>query len=312
MNYYEHHIGDFDSATAHLSLLEDAVYRRLICLYYRTEAPIPADVKQACRLVRASTKQERDTVASVLGEFFQLEEDGWHNGRCDQEIERFKAGEPEREVRKANETNRLKRHREERAELFRRLTDAGQHASWNVSIADLRSLVQRHCQPLPETAPATPATATQTPDTRHQTPEEEYNQLSLVPARPMAEQPPLLVGIENPKTPPDCPHLAVLALWAEVLPAMPQHLPSQWRGTRADHLRARWRETAVEKRWATQEQGLAYLRKLFAYVGQSDFLAGRAPSRDGRRPFVIELEWLVNPTNWAKVHEGKYHGDAAA
>ena len=89
MNYYEHHIGDFDSATAHLSLLEDAVYRRLICLYYRTEAPIPADIKQACRLVRAISKQDRDTVQDVLGEFFDLRDDGWHNSRCDQEIARF-------------------------------------------------------------------------------------------------------------------------------------------------------------------------------------------------------------------------------
>lgn len=103
----------------------------------------------------------------------------------------------------------------------------------------------------------------------------------------------------------------MLALWAEVLPALPQHLPSQWRGTRADHLRARWRETAVEKGWTSAEQGLAYLRRLFAYVGQSEFLSGRSRPQPGKRPFVIELEWLVNPTNWAKVHEGKYHGEAA-
>lgn len=117
----------------------------------------------------------------------------------------------------------------------------------------------------------------------------------------------------RPSGPPDCPHQAVLALWAEVLPAMPQHLPSQWKGSRADHLRARWRETAVEKGWTTEDQGLAYLRKLFAYVGASEFLTGRAKPRDpGKRPFVIELEWLVNPTNWAKVHEGKYHPSEGA
>ncbi len=131
-------------------------------------------------------------------------------------------------------------------------------------------------------------------------PPEDRPQLSLVdPPQP------------KPKGPPDCPHQAVLALWAEVLPAMPQHLASQWRGTRADHLRARWRETAVAKGWASEADGLAYLRKLFGYVGQSVFLTGRSKPRDGARPFVIELEWLVNPTNWAKVHEGKYHTEAA-
>lgn len=105
---------------------------------------------------------------------------------------------------------------------------------------------------------------------------------------------------------PDCPHQAVLSLWGEVLPSMPQHDPGQWRGSRADHLRARWRETAVAKGWASQADGLTYLRKLFAYVGTSPFLTGREHGRD-RRPFHAELAWLVAPMNWAKVHEGKYH-----
>jgi uncharacterized protein YdaU (DUF1376 family) len=179
MNYYEHHIGDYDSATAHLSLVEDGVYRRLICICYRTEAPLPADLKAVCRLARAASKPERDAVQQVLSEFFQLEEDGWHNARCDADIARYKDGEPEREVKKANESNRLTKHREERARLFKLLTDAGQHAAWNIAMPDLRALVSKlpatgaetELQPLPATAPATPATATQTPDTRHQTPE---------------------------------------------------------------------------------------------------------------------------------------------
>lgn len=175
MNYYEHHIGDFDSATAHLTMLEDAAYRRLISLYYRTERPIPADVKHACRLVRAHSKQERDAVAVVLDEFFDLRDDGWHNLRCDAEISKFRAGEPEREAKKANEANRLKRHRDERAVLFKRITDAGLHAPWNIGIAELREMAKRlpgtNAQPFPATAPATPATATQAPDTTTHTPD---------------------------------------------------------------------------------------------------------------------------------------------
>lgn len=116
----------------------------------------------------------------------------------------------------------------------------------------------------------------------------------------------------KPKGPPDCPHREILDLWAEVLPALPQHLPDQWRGARADHLRARWRETAIAKGWTRPEEGREYFRRLFDYVAQSQFLTGRAPTRDPtKRPFVIELEWLVNPSNWAKVHEGKYHPEAA-
>lgn len=108
------------------------------------------------------------------------------------------------------------------------------------------------------------------------------------------------------KGPPDCPHMAILALWREVLPALPQHEPQHWNGGRADHLRARWRETAVAKHWESQEDGLSYFGRFFRFVGQSAFLTGKTPSRD-RRPFIAELAWLIRPENWAKVHEGKYH-----
>lgn len=142
--------------------------------------------------------------------------------------------------------------------------------------------------------------------------EKETSLLSQAPARPPAEPLVLVAESQNPKGPPDCPHLEVLALWAEVLPALPQHLPEQWRGTRADHLRARWRETAVLKGWTDKAQGIAYFRKLFGYVAQSPFLSGRVPPKPGHRQFALELEWLVNPTNWAKVIEGKYHEEATA
>ena len=91
MNFYKHHIGDFDADTSHLSWLEDAAYRRLMCLYYRREQPIPLDIAQACRLVRAVGRAERLAVATVLREFFVETEDGWRNRRCDAEIEAAQA-----------------------------------------------------------------------------------------------------------------------------------------------------------------------------------------------------------------------------
>lgn len=89
MNYYEHHLGDYAEATAHLSFVEDAAYSRLIRKYYASEAPLPADLKAVQRLVCARTDEEREAVETVLLEFFTLAEDGWHNARCDAEIERF-------------------------------------------------------------------------------------------------------------------------------------------------------------------------------------------------------------------------------
>ncbi len=89
MNYYEHHLGDYMRDTAHLSMLEDGAYRRLMDAYYIKEAPIPTELRDACRLARAQAKQEREAVEIVLKEFFSLEPDGWHHKRCAAEIARY-------------------------------------------------------------------------------------------------------------------------------------------------------------------------------------------------------------------------------
>lgn len=90
MNYYEHHIGDYAEATAHLTFIEDATYSRLIRKYYATEKPLPGDVKLVQRLINARTKEEKNAVVSVLNEFFTLTDQGWRQERCDHEIARFK------------------------------------------------------------------------------------------------------------------------------------------------------------------------------------------------------------------------------
>lgn len=86
MNYYNHHIGDYAKDTAHLSMLEDGAYRRLLDICYATEKPLPSDERAIFRLVRAQTKAEREAVKAVLGDFFKLKDDGWHQKRCDEEI----------------------------------------------------------------------------------------------------------------------------------------------------------------------------------------------------------------------------------
>lgn len=86
MNYYSHHIGDYLSATAHLTLLEHGAYRRMIDVYYIHESALPSERKQVYRLVGARTKEEREAVDSVLAEFFTESETGWVQSRCDHEI----------------------------------------------------------------------------------------------------------------------------------------------------------------------------------------------------------------------------------
>jgi uncharacterized protein YdaU (DUF1376 family) len=83
MNFYPFHIGDYLSHTSHLTDEEDLTYRRMIDLYYMTEAPFINDREWIARRVR-STPQ---IVYELLHEFFELgEDDLWHSARADKEI----------------------------------------------------------------------------------------------------------------------------------------------------------------------------------------------------------------------------------
>lgn len=97
MNFYPHHIGDYLTATAHLTWVEDCAYRRMLDLYYSREQAIPADLAQASRLCRATSKEERKAVETVLVEFFTLTDRGWEHSRCEEEI--VKAAEAAKRAR---------------------------------------------------------------------------------------------------------------------------------------------------------------------------------------------------------------------
>lgn len=87
MYYYQFHVGDYLSATVHLSNEEDLAYRRLLDMYFTTEQPIPLDTQWVARRLRVAPQ----VVEVVLQDFFTRTDDGYTNKRCQQEIERFKA-----------------------------------------------------------------------------------------------------------------------------------------------------------------------------------------------------------------------------
>ncbi len=101
MNYYEHHLGDYMRDTAHLSMLEDAAYRRLLDAYYVRERPLPIDEKECFKLARATTAAEKSSVRYVLQQFFELFQDGYRQSRADSEIARYKSKQ-EKAKRSAN------------------------------------------------------------------------------------------------------------------------------------------------------------------------------------------------------------------
>jgi len=88
MHYYPFNIADFNLHTAHLTLEEDAVYRRLIDFYYDTELPIPKETQPVIRRLRLVSYTSQ--FEQILSEFFTLEDDGWHNYRCDIEIKAYR------------------------------------------------------------------------------------------------------------------------------------------------------------------------------------------------------------------------------
>jgi len=82
VNYYTYHIGDYRTATAHLSLDEDATYKRLLDYQYDKECPIPDDPAVMARRLRSSEK----LVSAMLSEFFTLTDQGWVNLRVWNEV----------------------------------------------------------------------------------------------------------------------------------------------------------------------------------------------------------------------------------
>lgn len=89
MNYYPHHIGDFNNATRHLTRLERSIYLDLLHYYYDTEKPLKNDLPALCRRILATTDEELTTVERMLNEYFTLVNDEWINERCDKVISEY-------------------------------------------------------------------------------------------------------------------------------------------------------------------------------------------------------------------------------
>lgn len=87
MHYYKFNIKDWTRDTAHLSVEEEGVYRRLLDHYYESEIPIPSETQPVIRRLRLAGHEE--SLGIILGEFFFLESDGYHHKRCDLEISKY-------------------------------------------------------------------------------------------------------------------------------------------------------------------------------------------------------------------------------
>lgn len=89
------YVDDYEAATAHLSLLEDGIYTRLLRLMWRTPGcTIPDDDQWVCRKMRITADDERAALMAVIGEF------------CERKGGRIISPRLVREWKKADETSR--------------------------------------------------------------------------------------------------------------------------------------------------------------------------------------------------------------
>jgi hypothetical protein len=67
-------------------MLEHGAYTVMLDYYYAEERPLPIELDELYRLVRAMLPEERRAVDKILFTFFKKRDDGYHNERADEEI----------------------------------------------------------------------------------------------------------------------------------------------------------------------------------------------------------------------------------
>jgi uncharacterized protein YdaU (DUF1376 family) len=116
------------------------------------------------------------------------------------------------------------------------------------------------------------------------------------------------IGEPDDQRLPKCEHQGVVDLYHKHLPTLRR--VEVWNETRKGYLRQRWREVANElsdKQEVKAEDVLRWFAEFFDHIGTSRFLTGRVNDKGGRA-FAADLEWILKPSNFAKIVEGKYHG----
>lgn len=83
-------VDDYEADTAHLSLVEDGIYSRLLRLCWRSpKCRMPNDHDWIARKIRVSSDEERAAMAAVLTEFFTARRNVIFNKRLSAEYERI-------------------------------------------------------------------------------------------------------------------------------------------------------------------------------------------------------------------------------
>ncbi|QIE86763.1 helix-turn-helix domain-containing protein [Pseudomonas nitroreducens] len=101
---------------------------------------------------------------------------------------------------------------------------------------------------------------------------------------------------DTPKRKAACPAQAIINLFNEILPELPQVVILS--NDRRAKLSGRWNDSPVH-------QNLDFWRDYFGTVRNSAFLMGKTLDRNGKA-FRCNFDWLICPSNFVKVVEGNY------
>lgn len=149
MHAYTHHIGDFNTATLHLSRLERSIYRDALEYYYVTESPLDgSDFNLLARRLRCETDAEKDALRFVLAEFFDIDEAAgcYIQPRCERELAEYRVAVAASGAVKANVNKRQQVHREQRKAMFAALRAKGVVLPWDARTPDVRAAFEEHCK----------------------------------------------------------------------------------------------------------------------------------------------------------------------
>lgn len=270
MKYYSFHVGDFIRDTAHLTPIEDVIYRRLIDLYYMNEKPIPNETQTVSRKIRMVSEQE--TIALILEEFFILGDDNyWHNERCDQEIEKYQA------KCELNKRNGKKGGRPKKQTLSNNKNPDGfQTVSKKNHNQEPITINQ---EPINNILPIGNSENSDESESFH----DDFFDEKIIP-----------IGKPPRKS---VPVKKIVDLYHEILPELP----------RFEKL-TKTREGLIRQRWLEDLPDLEEWREYFEYIRASPFLMGKIDPGPGKKIFRADLEWITRPSNFAKIAERKYHG----
>lgn len=208
------------------------------------------------------------------------------------EAPRFDEHNGQSAKRRAQETERKRLEREAEKEAEKAATKSGQ-----TSASDADKSVTREEKRREEIEKETTAAARLVDQAADASSLDPQTQLPGTPPKP------------KPYAVPDCPYAALLEAYHRELAMLPT--VSVLNDARREHMRARWREVcALERFDATQ--GLEWFAWYFAHVAKSKLLTGRGkPNRDTGRVWHATFDWLLLPTNFAKVIDGNYLDERA-